>query len=116
MPEDLWGVVPEVIRRYFEADARRDDDGVVALFGEDAEVGDEAQVWSGLAEIRSWREGPVARIQYTTDVQTATRAAEDDYRLVGQIVGNFPGGTAELAWRFELAGDRIVRLEIRPPG
>jgi hypothetical protein len=112
----VWSVVPEVIRRYFEADDRRDVDGVVALFADDAEVRDEAQVWSGLAEIRSWREGPVARFQYTNDVQSATRAAEDEFRLAGQIVGNFPGGTAELTWRFKLAGDRIVGLEIRPPG
>jgi len=35
--------VPEVITRYFEGDARRDIDGVVALFTDDAVVVDEGE-------------------------------------------------------------------------
>jgi ketosteroid isomerase-like protein len=45
--EYMSGAVPAVIDRYFEADARRDTDAVVALFTEDAEVSDEGQRWHG---------------------------------------------------------------------
>jgi len=55
------GPVPDVITRYFEADARRDTDAIVALFTEDAVVIDEGEEWHGISKIRAWREGPAAR-------------------------------------------------------
>ncbi len=50
--------VPDVINRYFEADARRDIDAIVALFADNAVVGDEGETWRGISKIRAWREGP----------------------------------------------------------
>jgi hypothetical protein len=32
--------------------------------------------------------------------------------LTGRLAGNFPGGTADLTWRFTLDGDHINRLDI----
>jgi uncharacterized protein (TIGR02246 family) len=108
------GAVPETISRYFEADARRDIDGVVALFTEDAVVVDEGQTWQGVSEIRAWREGPASLYQYTTEVFDADLTGNNEYLATGRIDGNFPGGTAKLKWRFNLAGDRIARLHIAP--
>jgi uncharacterized protein (TIGR02246 family) len=108
------GPVPDVITRYFEADARRDVDAVVALFSDDAVVVDEGETWRGISEIRAWRQGPASRYQYTTEVVDTKRAGEDQYLVTGRLEGNFPGGTAELAWRFTLAGDRIRHLHIAP--
>ncbi len=34
--------------------------------------------------------------------------------MTGRLQGNFPGGTAALKWRFNLAGDRIRNLHIAP--
>ena len=106
--------LPEPITGYFEADARRDTDAIVALFGEGAVVMDDGGSWRGAHEIRAWREGPVAKYQYTTELFGTDRAGEDEYLVTGRIDGNFPGGTAALKWRFTLAGDRIVRLHIAP--
>lgn len=50
--------VPDVVTRYFEADARRDTDAVVALFTGEAVVVDERQTWQGTTRIREWLEGP----------------------------------------------------------
>ncbi len=49
--------IPEtsVIARYFEADARRDIDAIVALFSDEAVVVDEGQTYHGPKEIRGWR-------------------------------------------------------------
>jgi ketosteroid isomerase-like protein len=105
---------PQVITDYFDADARRDTTAIVALFTDDALVGDEGGTWRGTAEIRAWREGPVARYEYTTEVFDTDRTGDDEYVVTGRLEGNFPGGTANLKWRFLLAGDRIKHLHIAP--
>ncbi len=87
---------------------------MVTLFTEDAVLVDEGKAWSGIDKIRAWREGPASRYQYTTEVFDTDRTGEDDYLVTGRIEGNFPGGTAELKWRFTLAGDRIGHLHIAP--
>jgi hypothetical protein len=47
-------------------------------------------------------------------VRGAEPAGTDIFLVTGRLVGNFPGGTADLTWRFTLAGDRIRQLEIAP--
>ena len=106
--------IPATISDYFEADARRDDDAVVDLFSNDAEVVDERQIWRGRDEIRTWREGPVSKYTYVTKLATVEPYGENRYRASGRIDGNFPGGTAELNWDFTVIGNRIIRLEIAP--
>ena len=61
--------IPEtsVIALYFEADARRDIDAIVALFTNEAIVVDEGQTYHGTAQIRGWQEGAASRYQYTTE-------------------------------------------------
>ena len=105
---------PAPVRRYFEADARRDDDALLALFTDDAEVIDEGQTWSGREAILAWREGPASKYQYTTEVADMRSTGRDRLRATGRIQGNFPGGTAHLNWDFTLAGELIRRLEIAP--
>lgn len=103
---------PQVITRYFDADARRDTDAIVALFTDDAVVIDEGETMHGTGAIRAWREGPVARYEYTTQVFETRRTGDVDYLVTGRLDGNFPGGTVELTWRFTLERDRISRLQI----
>jgi ketosteroid isomerase-like protein len=106
--------VPDVITRYFEADARRDTDAIVALFTDDAVVTDEGEDWHGISKIRAWREGPAARYEYTTELYATNRRDDDEYLVTGRLEGNFPGGNAALRWCFTLAGDRIRHLHIAP--
>ena len=105
---------PDVITRYFEADARRDIDAIVALFTDDAVVVDEGESRRGTSEIRDWQEGPASKYQYTTEVFDNERTGDAEFLVTGRIEGNFPGGTAELKWRFSLVGDRIGHLHIAP--
>lgn len=98
----LFSPVPDVITRYFEAGAPRDTDAAVALFTEDAVVVDEGETWRGTGEICAWREGPVSQYRYPTEVLDTQRTGEDEYLQTGRLDGNFPGGTAELTWRFTL--------------
>ena len=105
---------PELISRYFAADARRDTDALVALFTDDAVVVDEGQTWRGTSEIRGWRYGPASAFQYTTEVLKVEAAGGGNYVARVHLEGNFPGGTADLQFRFTVDGDRIRRLEIAP--
>jgi ketosteroid isomerase-like protein len=108
--------IPEtsVITRYFAADARRDIDALVVLFTKEAVVVDEGQTYHGTSEIRGWQDGAASRYQYTTEVIGSERIGEESYLVTGRLTGNFPGGTAELKWRFTVQGDLISRLEIAP--
>jgi hypothetical protein len=103
-----------VITRYFAAADRRDTDGVVALFANDAVVADEAQTWRGASGVRAWWDGPATAYQYTIEVRGVEPASGADYVARVRLEGNFPGGTVDLRYRFSLDGQRIRRLEIAP--
>ena len=107
-------VAPVAVTAYFEADARRDHDAVVALFSDDAEVVDEQQSWRGRDQIRAWRAGPVSKYTYTTEIAAIAPTGPDRYRATGRLEGNFPGATVELNWDFTIARGLITRLEIAP--
>ena len=103
-----------LVRRYFELDADRDIDAIVAMFSADATVVDEGETRRGIAEIRAWQIGPASRYTYTTQILDTVALAADRYVVTGRLTGDFPGGTAELKWDFTVAGGRIARLVIAP--
>src|ERR1700757_4775024 len=96
----LSAELPPVVSRYFELDASRDIDSIVALFTGDGVVVDEGETWAGLAAIHDWQVGPASRYNYTTEVLGSESAASDRFIVVGRLTGNFPGGTAALKWNF----------------
>lgn len=106
--------LPPVVSRYFELDAKRDIDSIVALFTGDGVVLDEGKTWEGTAAIRDWQAGPASKYIYTTEVLGSEAVASDRFVVAGRLTGNFPGGTADLQWDFKTAGDRIARLAIAP--
>jgi hypothetical protein len=110
MPIDM----PEPLTRYFEHDAQRDVDGIVALFADDAIVTDEGETRQGVAEIRAWQLGPASAYTYRTKIRDTEQLGPDRYLVTGRLTGNFPGGTAELTWDFTIAGNTISRLVIAP--
>ena len=105
---------PDVVHRYFELDAERDIDGIVALFTNDATVVDEGETHLGAAAIRAWRTGPASTYDYRTTVIKTERTGDNQYRVTARLDGNFPGGTVELRHDFTVTGDRVVYLHIAP--
>ena len=104
----------DVIRRYFDLDADRDIESIVALFSDDAIVVDEGETRHGTEEIRAWQVGPASRYTYTTEVLGTVALEADRYVVTARLAGNFPSGTVELTWDFTVAGGRITRLVIEP--
>ena len=106
--------LPPVVRRYFDYEASRDIDSIVALFNEDAIVVDERATWEGAAAIHDWQAGPASKYTYTTEVLGGEAVASDRFVVAGRLTGNFPGGSADLKWDFTISGDQIARLVIAP--
>src|ERR1700682_3064178 len=105
---------PDVVTRYFTAQAARDFDTLVTLFADDAVVIDEGQTRRGTKEIRTWRENVTSAYEYTTELVDVEPAGEGNYLARAHLEGNFPGGTADLQYHFTLDGEHIRRLEIAP--
>jgi ketosteroid isomerase-like protein len=103
-----------VISRYFELDADRDDEAIVALFADDATVIDEGEARRGLEQIRAWRAGPVRKYTYTTELFSSETVASDRYLVTGRLTGNFPGGVVDLTWDITIADGLIKQLVIAP--
>ncbi len=104
--------LPPALRRYIEADQRRDIDAVVACFAADAVVVDEHQTFVGRDEIRRWRESVVAKYSYSLTVTEAEDRGGGRFRVRAHLSGDFPGGEVDLDHRFELGDDLIERFEV----
>jgi len=106
--------MPEPLTHYFEQDALRDVEAIVAVFADDATVTDEGETRQGVAEIRAWQLGPASAYSYRTELRNTEQLGPDRYLVTGRLSGNFPGGTADLTWDFTIAGNKISRLVIAP--
>jgi hypothetical protein len=106
--------LPLIVSQYFDFDAAREVESIVALFADHAIVIDENEARQGTSEIRAWQEGPASKYTYTTDIKATSRLARDRYVIDARLTGNFPGGTADLKFDFTIADERITRLVIAP--
>jgi hypothetical protein len=106
--------LPVAVSRYFQLDAARDVESIVALFAGDATVIDENETRRGTAEIRAWQRGPASKYTYATEMTGSSRFGPDRYVVDARLTGNFPGGTANLKFDFTIADEHITRLVIAP--
>ena len=79
-----------MVSHYFEHDAQRDVEAIIALFSGDATVVDEAKR-VGKAEIRAWQLGAASKYEYDTEVFSGEALGADRYLVTGRLTGNFPG-------------------------
>ena len=105
--------LPPVVRRYFELDPSEIEQ-FVALFSADGTVVDEGETYHGTLAIRSWRAGPAVKYTYTTELSDAEADDGNRWLVSGRLIGDFPGGIADLHWEFKLAEELISRLVIAP--
>ena len=106
--------LPEVVSRYFELDAVRDVEAIVALFTDDATVVDEGATRQGRSEIRAWQKGPASQYSFTTEIIASEQLGPDRRLVNGRLTGNFPGGAVDLKFDFVIDRNRIARLIIAP--
>jgi hypothetical protein len=106
--------LPEIITSYLKAHQARDLDVAVHSYEPDARVTDEDRTYDGLAEIREWLSRSADEYTYTIEMTGASKLDEDRYDVTHHLEGNFPGGTADLHFRFTLRNGKIARLVIEP--
>lgn len=108
-----WDALPDTVRTLMTALDAREVDKALATLTADALVTDEGHDYKGHDEIGSWIATAAAEYTYTTEFTgaTTTDAGVD----VGQhLEGDFPGGVADLRYRFTFDGALISRVVIEP--
>jgi len=108
-----WDALPQTVRTFMTALDAREVGRTLATLSTDAVVTDEGHDFEGHDEIGAWVAKAAAEYTYTTAFTgaTTTEAGVD----VGQhLEGNFPGGVADLHYRFTLDGTVISRVVIEP--
>jgi ketosteroid isomerase-like protein len=109
-----WDELPAVITTYLLAHRDRDLDTAIGAFAADAVVTDEGRTHRGRAEIRAWLGGAASTYTYTTTFTGAVATGAARFDVTQHLEGDFPGGTADLHYRFALDGPAITRLVIEP--
>ena len=104
--------LPATISDYLRAHVARDVETALAAFAEDAVVTDEGNTYRGTEEIRGWLRNGGAEFTYTTELIAAERVDAERWVATNHLEGDFPGGVADLNYRFTLRGDQIVALAI----
>jgi ketosteroid isomerase-like protein len=109
-PADL----PAPIRGFLTAHVARDADAAIRAFTPDAVVTDEGRTFRGTEEVLGFLRHSGSQFTYTSELTGAQRVDERHWVAVHHLEGDFPGGVADLAYRFTMAGDLIAELVIAP--
>jgi len=112
-----WDALPDTIKTFMTALDARQADRVVATLTTDAVVTDEGHDYKGHEDIATWVATAASEYTYTTEFTGATvlERATNTTADVGQhLEGDFPGGVADLHYRFTLDGALISRVVIEP--
>lgn len=114
--DDAATALPDVIRRYQAAHDHRDADAALSAFGPNAVVVDDGSTASGSEQIRHWLENAASEFTYERTLIGLTLTGPDEWLVVNNLTGNFPGGTVDLSYRFSLRNGLIHELFIAPKG
>ena len=103
---------PPVVAHYLAAAGSGDIAALAGCFTEDGTALDEGHAYRGHAEIVGWRESLARQWTYTTTVTSSEPIEGGDYQVTVRAEGNFPGGVADLTYRFTLHDGLISALSI----
>lgn len=106
--------LPAPLRAFLSAHTARDADTAIAAFTPDAVVTDEGRTFRGTAEVLGFLRHAGSEFSYTTELTGAERVDDRHWVAVHHLQGDFPGGVADLAYRFTLDGDLVAELVIAP--
>ncbi len=106
--------LPEIIQRYQDAHDTHAINRALSAFTRDATVIDEDRTYRGRDEIRHWLSTAAREFTYTRTLINAEHPDDDTWLVRNRLEGNFPGGIANLRYRFALADGHIAELEIAP--
>jgi len=103
---------PPAVTRYLAASGAGDAAAIADCFTPDGTVLDEGATHRGRAEIRAWREAVARQYTFTSTVTGSEPVDVDHHRVTVRVEGDFPGGVADLTYRFGLRDGLIADLAI----
>ncbi|MGE2736961.1 nuclear transport factor 2 family protein [Mycolicibacterium vaccae] len=109
-----WDELPAPVTTYLVAHRDRDADTARRVFSDAASITDEGRTHTGRRAVDEWLGAAGSEYTYTTEFRGAARTGATGYDVVQRLEGDFPGGVADLHFRFTLSGELITRLVIEP--
>ena len=106
--------LPGTIRSYLAAHAARRTDDALHHFAAGAVVVDQDQTFHGTDEIRDFLCAAGSEFSFTPELIGAQRVDDAHWIATNRLEGDFPGGRADLSYRFALEADLIAELVIAP--
>jgi hypothetical protein len=113
-PDPATTELPATISMYLDARDRHDLPVSLARFTPDAIITDEGHTYEGSAGVETFLRTAGTEFTFTRTLVEAIETAPGEWLVTNHLEGNFPGGTADLRYRFQLSGDLIARLDIAP--
>ena len=104
--------LPITVRDFLAAHTFHDADTASSFLTEDAVVVDQAETFRGRDEVYAFLRDAGSEFEYTTEQIGARRVADDHWVVTLRLEGTFPGGVAELDYRFALREGLITGLVI----
>jgi ketosteroid isomerase-like protein len=108
--------IPTTVRDFLAAHVVPDADTAASFFAEDAVVVDQNQTFSGRGQIHTFLRDAGSEFEYTTEQIGAARIDDDHWVVTLRLEGTFPGGLAELDYRFTTRENVITELIIANHG
>ncbi|MHA3704187.1 nuclear transport factor 2 family protein [Jatrophihabitans sp. YIM 134969] len=104
--------LPSALREFFTAHVVHDADTAVQFLADDVVAVDMGQTWRGRDQVYLFVRDAGAEFEVTTE-ELGTRRIDDAHFIIAvRLTGNFPGGVAELDYRFTLEGGLITEIVI----
>ncbi|GAA4701178.1 hypothetical protein GCM10023215_45070 [Pseudonocardia yuanmonensis] len=104
--------LPTTVRDFLAASTVHDADTASSFLVEDVVVVDQNETFRGRDEVYAFVRDAGAEFEYTTEQIGARRVDDEHWVVTLRIEGTFPGGVADLDYRFTLRGDLITELVI----
>lgn len=106
--------LPTTISAFLAAHTAREVDAAIRTFAPAPVVVDEGRTYRGTEEVLGFLRDGGGEYTYTTELVGAERVDDTHWVAVNRLEGDFPGGIAELRYRFTLVGELIEELVIAP--
>lgn len=104
--------LPATIRSFLAAHAAGDADTAIETFRVDAVVVDQGETFRGTDEVLTFLRQAGTEFTYTTELVGARRIDDEHWVALHHLVGDFPGGVADLTFSFTVDEGRIAELVI----
>jgi ketosteroid isomerase-like protein len=103
-------LLPIVVRDFFTAHVVHDADTAAQFLADDVVAVDQGQTWRGRDQAYLFVRDAGAEFEVTTE-ELGTRCIDDTHVIIGvRLTGNFPGGVAEIDYRFTLRDGLITEI------